>query len=123
MPQAATQAAPFSPATEPLRFHFVPLLFTALCFSCGIFVSRCVWLAPVLLLFGILLCAAVSLFAAYKARSVSLLPLGAVFVLLGAFCAEGAPRPDPQTPLVQLADGTQRVIEGMVVRLGPVRHI
>jgi competence protein ComEC len=123
MPQAATQAAPFSPATEPLRFHFVPLLFTALCFSCGIFVSRCVWLAPVLLLFGILLCAAVSLFAGYKARSVSLLPLGAVFVLLGAFSAEAAPRPDPQTRLVQLADGTQRVIEGMVVRLGPVRHI
>jgi competence protein ComEC len=123
MPRAATQAAPFSPVTDPLRFHFVPLLFAALCFSCGILAARCVWVAPALLFFGLLLCTLVCLLAAYKARRVSLLPLGVVFVLLGAFCAEASPRPDPQTQLVQLADGSQRIIEGTVVRLGPVRRI
>ena len=68
-------------------------------------------------------CSIVALFAAYKAHGVSLLPLGAAFLLLGAFCAEVAPRPAPQTQLVQLADGTQRVIEGTVIRLGPLRRI
>ncbi len=123
MPQAAKQAERFSPVSEPLRFHFLPLLFAAVCFSCGIFAERLVWLMPALLLFGFLLCSIVALFAAYKAHGVSLLPLGAAFLLLGAFCAEVAPRPAPQTQLVQLADGTQRVIEGTVIRLGPLRRI
>ncbi len=123
MPQAATQAAQRSLITEPLQFHFVPLLFAAVCFSFGIFAARFLWLSPALLFFGFLLCSVACLFAAYKVQNISLVPLGAVFLLLGAFCAETAPRPDPQTQLMQLADGTQRTIEGTVIRLGPVRHI
>lgn len=123
MPQAATQAAPSSVVTEPLRFHFVPLLFAAISFSCGIALTHLTWLAPVLLLSGLLLSIAVGLLAAYKAQRASLLPLGAVFLILGAFCAEAAPRPNPQIQLVQLADGTQRIIEGKVTRIGPVRRV
>src|SRR5271170_5743037 len=111
MPRAATQAATFSPVTEPLRFHFLPLLFAAVCFSCGISVACFVWLMPALLLFGLLSCGILSVFAAHYAHSVSLVPLGAVFLLLGAFCAETVPRPDPQQQLVQLADGTPRTVE------------
>lgn len=123
MPQAAIQTAPLSPVTEPLRFSFAPLLFTAVCFSWGIFAARCVWFAPALLLIGFLLCGALCLLAAYKSQRVSLLSLGTAFLILGTFCVEIAPRPDPQTHLVQLADGTQRVIEGTVTRLGPIRRI
>lgn len=123
MPQAATQAAPSSVVTEPLRFHFVPLLFAAICFSCGIALTHLTWLAPVLLLSGLLLSIAVGLLAAYKAQRVSLLPLGTAFLILGVFCAEAAPRPNPQIQLVQLADGTQRIIEGKVTRIGPVRRV
>ncbi len=123
MPQSARQAAPRSLITEPLRFHFAPLLFAAVCFSCGIFVARCAWLMPALLLFGLLLCASACVLAACKAQRISLLPLGTLFLLLGAFCAEAAPRPDPQTQIVQLADGMQRTLEGTVIRLGPQRNI
>ena len=78
---------------------------------------------PALLLFGLLLCGVLSLLAARSAHRVSLVPLGAIFLLLGAFCAETAPRPDPQRQLVQLADGTPHTLEGIIIRLGPVHHI
>jgi competence protein ComEC len=123
MPRAATQAAPFSPVTEPLRFHVLPLLFAAVCFSCGIAVASFIWLMPSLLLIGLPLCGVLCLPAAHNAHRISLVPLGAVFLLLGAFCAETTPRPDPQRQLVQLADGAPRTIEGTITRLGPVHHI
>jgi len=117
-----TQATPFSPVTEPLKFHFVPLLFAAVCFSCGIFVASFVWLVPVLLLAGLALSGGLCLLAAYKAQRTSLLPLGAVFLILGALCAEIAPLPSPQTQLSLLADGSMRIVEGTVVRFGPMRR-
>ncbi len=123
MPQPTTQLAPFSPISEPLRFHFLPLFFAAACFSCGILIARFVWLNPGLLLVAVLLCAAVCVIAAYLAQRVSLLPLAGLFLLLGTFCSESAPQPDPQTRLVLLADGTQRTIEGSVVKLGPIRRV
>src|SRR5579862_4061469 len=123
MPRAATQAASFSPVTEPLRFHFLPLLFAAVCFSCGIAVASFIWLMPSLLFIGLLLCGVLCLPAAHNAHRISLVPLVAVFLLLGAFCAEVAPRPDPQRQLVQLADGAPRTLEGIVTRIGPVHHI
>jgi competence protein ComEC len=123
MPQAATKATPSSLITEPLRFHFVPLLFVAVCFSCGIFAASVLWLIPALLILGLLLCSAVCLLAACRAQRVSLLPMGAAFLILGVFCAEVAPRSNPQTQLVLLADGTQRTVEGSITRLGPVRRI
>ena len=73
MPQAAKCAAPYSPVVEPLRFHFVPLLFAAVFFSCGIIAARFVWLIPALLLFGFLVCGIVGVLTACKAQRVSLL--------------------------------------------------
>jgi competence protein ComEC len=118
-----TQETPSSPVTEPLKFHFVPLLFAAVCFSCGIFAASLLWLVPVLLLAGLALSGGLCLLAAYKAQRTSLLPLGVVFLILGALCAEIAPRPSPQTQLSLLADGSLRVVEGTVVRFGPLRRI
>jgi len=82
-----------------------------------------VWLNPGLLLVAVLLCTAVCVVAAYLAQCVSLLPLAGLFLLLGAFCSESAPQPAPQTRLALLADGTQRIIEGSVVKLGPIREL
>jgi competence protein ComEC len=123
MPQPTTQPAPLSPISEPLRFHFLPLFFAAVCFSCGILIARFVWLNPGLLLVAALLCAAVCAIAAYLAQRVSLLPLAGLFLLLGAFCSESAPQPAPQTRLALLADGTQRTIEGSVIKMGPIRRV
>src|ERR1700733_8101463 len=114
MPQPTTQLAPFSPISEPLRFHFLPLFFAAACFSCGILISRFVWLNPGLLQVAVLFCAAVCVIVAYLAQRVSLFPLSGFFLPLGALCSESAPQPDPQTRLALLADGTQRTIEGSV---------
>ena len=46
-----------------------------------------------------------------------------LYVLLGILCAEIAPAVDRQRELVRLADNTPRLIEGEVVRLGPVRRV
>ncbi|HVW76842.1 MAG TPA: ComEC/Rec2 family competence protein [Alloacidobacterium sp.] len=123
MPQAVVQSAPFSPVIAPLRFHFLPLFFAALCFIAGIAVTGIVWLSPALLCIGCCLCSALSLLAAYQAQRISILAIAAVFVLSGAFCAEVAPRSDPQTKLIQYADGAQHMVTGEVMKAGPLRHV
>lgn len=123
MPQASPQSAPFSPVTAPLRFHFLPLFFAALCFACGIAATSFLWFSPALLLIACGLCGLLSTIAAYQVPRISLPAIAAVFVLSGAFCAEAAPRPDPQTQLILYADGAQHAIEGMVIKTGPLRHI
>ncbi|HEX3435447.1 MAG TPA: ComEC/Rec2 family competence protein [Pseudacidobacterium sp.] len=112
-----------SPHTEPLRFSHLPLLFAVICFACGIYLSRLIWIAPAFFIPGIFLCAAICGLSIYKAPRISLLPLAVLFLLLGAFCAESAPMADPQTQLTLLADGTSRTVEGEVGRLSAVRHV
>ena len=46
-----------------------------------------------------------------------------VYVLLGVFCAEIAPAVNPQRKLAELADNTQRTVQGTIVRLGPARTL
>jgi len=123
MPQAATQPVPFSPVTAPLRLHFLPLLFAALCFAAGIVGVHFFWFSPALLLIGISLSGVLCLLAAHMAQRISLLPLAVLFLLLGSFCAEAASWPAPQAQLTQLADGTPHMIEGRVIRTGPLRRV
>jgi competence protein ComEC len=119
MPQVAKQTV----SIEPLRFAHLPLFFASACFACGIYAAYFHWVSPALLFIATALCAALCALAIYKALRVSLLPVAAMFIFLGAFCAEAAPSPDPQTALTRLADGTARMIEGEVVRTSTVRQI
>lgn len=125
MPQTATQHAQVrsSLLTEPLRFSNLPILFAAVCFSCGIAAARFAWASPAILFAAILLCAGLCVLAVFKAQRVSLFPLAAAFFLLGGFCFEAAPHADPQTQLTLFADGTERTVEGRVLKLGPVRQV
>lgn len=109
--------------TRPLQFRYFPVLFAAVCFSGGIAAAHSLWISPALLAIAVLLCAAISVLAAYRAPRASLLPLAATFFLLGGFCFEAAPQPDPQTQLAFLADGTARTIEGRVTKIGTVRQV
>src|SRR5579884_163275 len=110
-------------AVEPLRFAHLPLLFADVCFSFGVLISRHFWTNPALLFIAVILCAAISALAVYKALRPTLLPVAALFFLLGAFCEEARPFPDPQTALTTLADGTERVVEGEVSMTSAVRHV
>jgi competence protein ComEC len=110
-------------AVEPLRFAHLPLFFAAICFSFGIFVFRHFWTNPALLFIAVILCAAISALAVYKALRITLLPVAAMFFCLGAFCVEARPLPGPQTAFTTLADGTKRIVEGEVSRTSAVRHV
>lgn len=114
---------PQTTSTEPLHFAHLPLLFTAVCFSCGIFASRYFWTTPAMLLTTVVLCAGLCVLAVYMAPRTSLLAVAAMFLLLGAFYGEAAPFPDPQGALTALSDGTTRTVEGEVVKTSAVRRI
>jgi competence protein ComEC len=52
----------------------------------------------------------------------ALVPLGALFLLLGFFCCELERPVAPQLELAQLADGTERTLIGTIARVEPVHH-
>lgn len=98
------------------------MFFAACCFAAGIAGAHFHSLYPAWTLIGALCSAAVTLLSTQKAPRIALLPLGCVFLLLGALCAEAAPAPDPQTQLTLLADSTQRTFIGEIVRIGPLKR-
>jgi competence protein ComEC len=59
--------------------------------------------------------------AAVRAQRMIWLPVGVLWCLLGAWCAEMEPQPSPSPHLRALSDGLLRTVEGTVVSAGPVR--
>jgi competence protein ComEC len=59
--------------------------------------------------------------AAFRAQRIAWLPLAALWLLLGAWCAWMEPHPTPAPALAALSDGLLRTVEGTVVDAGPVR--
>lgn len=117
--QASHRARPLLPG--PLTTIAAPSLFAALCFAAGILVSRLEWFLPGLLLLALLAAFAVALFASARAARMAWITVALVYILLGVFCAEVAPAPNPQQKLGLLANNLQRTVEGTIVRLGPIR--
>ena len=123
--QASVERArrpPVSQHVERLTFAAAPMFFAACCFALGVAGIHFIWVSPAWLLFEMLCSATVTIVSAHKATRVALLPLGCVFALLGAFCAEMARAPDPQTQLTLLADNTQKTFLGEIVRIGPLKQ-
>ena len=99
----------------------VPLFHAAWLFAAGIVIASGCWLRPSWVLMALVLVAALSAASAMRAQRVAWIALGAVWLLLGAWCAEMEPRPAPAPELISLSDGLLRTVEGTVVNAGPVR--
>ncbi len=99
----------------------VPLFHAAWLFAAGIAATQWLWLPPSLALLALGLVASLCLFASSQAQRVVWVPLAALWLLLGAWCAEMEPQPAPSSALVALSDGLLRTVEGAVVDAGPMR--
>jgi competence protein ComEC len=105
----------------PAALGPVPLFHAAWLFAVGIAVTKVLWLRPSLVLITLALVAILCGVAAFRAQRIAWLPLAALWLLLGAWCAWMEPHPAPAPALAALSDGLLRTIEGTVVDAGPVR--
>ncbi|MBV8629895.1 MAG: ComEC/Rec2 family competence protein [Silvibacterium sp.] len=92
-------------------------------FAAGIFCAHLRWFRPGWLLVALLALFVIAAVAAHVAPRLAWFSVALVYVLLGILCAEIAPAVDRQRELARLADNTPRLVEGEVVRLGPVRRV
>jgi len=99
----------------------IPLFHAAWLFALGIAVTEALWLRPSQVLVALALVAALCIVAALRAQRIVWLPLAALWLLLGAWCAEMEPHPAPAPAVAALSDGLLRTVEGTVVDAGPVR--
>ena len=105
---------------EPVR---APAVVGAGGFAAGILCAHLWWFRPGWLLVALLTSFVIAEVAARAAQRLAWTSVALVFVLLGIFCAETAPAVNRQQELALLADNTPRLIEGEVIRLGPVRRV
>jgi competence protein ComEC len=117
----AARAKQRTAAIEPVSFQSAPSLFAAVCFAVGILIQRCFYQQPPLTLLIVVVAAILAKIAARWALRVALAPLCLAWIAAGLFCAEIHPYPDPQTALLAYASRTPRILQGEVVRGGPIR--
>ncbi len=98
----------------------VPLFHAAWLFALGICAAHWLWLRPSVVLVALILLAVLCGLAAFRAQRIAWLPLAALWLLLGAWCAEMEPHPAPAPQLAALSDGLLRTVEGTVIDQGPV---
>jgi len=101
---------------ERLRFGRAPLLAAAVWFALGEAMARNRQPAVVLLiaLAGLV---ALALVALRWSLRVAVLPVAAIWMVAGMWCAEVQPFPLPQTALRSYADGLSRQVRGRVIRV------
>jgi competence protein ComEC len=99
----------------------VSLFHAAWLFAVGIAVAHALYLRPSLVLIALALAAVLCGVAAFRAQRIAWLPLAALWMLLGAWCAWMEPHPAPAPALAALSDGLLRTVEGTVIDAGPVR--
>jgi competence protein ComEC len=99
-----------------LEFRRAPLL-TAVCwFALGEIISRNQRPAVILLIATVLL-SLLTLAALRLSLRIAIVPLAAVWMAIGCWCAEIQPVPPTQQALASYADGLSRQIRGRVVRV------
>ena len=107
--------------TDKERRIGAPLFHAAWLFAIGIVVARYVWLRPAWLVVSLVPLAILSGLAAIRAQRLIWLPVGLLWCILGAWCAEMQPQPSPEPALAALSDGLMRAVEGTVIDAAPVR--
>ena len=99
----------------------MPLFHAAWLFAVGIAASQWLSLRPSAVLIALALIAALCILTAFRSQSIFWLPLAALWLLLGYWCALMEPHPAPAPELATLSDGLLRTVEGTIVDTGPVR--
>ncbi len=102
---------------EALRFRRAPLLFAAVFFALGEVMSLRSWQPGVVLAAALLLLVLAASVAVGAALRVALLPVAAVWMVVGMWSAEIRPEPVAQPQLLGYADGLSRMVEGRVMRV------
>ena len=113
--------APHSSAPPAAALSAVPLFHAAWLFAAGIALAGRVWMQPGPLLVAIALTALLCLASALGAQRAAWLPMAALWLLLGAWCAEMEPHPAPAPSVAALSDGLLRTVDGTVIDAGPVQ--
>ena len=98
----------------------IPLFYAALLFLAGIVLAHHQYLRPGLLLAGLLPLGIVAALAIWKAPRLTLLPIGAIWLVLGIWSGETEPGPTSNPAIAQLSDGLLRTVEGTVTDSGPL---
>ncbi|WP_348268004.1 ComEC/Rec2 family competence protein [Edaphobacter paludis] len=101
---------------ERLRFGRAPLLAAAVWFALGEVMARNRQPAVVLLV-ALAFLAGLAIVGLRWSLRVAILPVAAVWMVVGMWCAEVQPVPIPQTALQNYADGLSRQVRGRVVRV------
>ena len=99
----------------------IPLFHAAWLFAAGILLAHWLWLRPSLALLALIPMAGFCAVAALRAQRLAWLALAALWLMLGAWCAEIEPHPAPAATVAALSDGLMRTVEGSIVDIGPVR--
>jgi competence protein ComEC len=100
----------------------IPLFHAAWLFACGVLAAHWLWIRPSLALLALIPIATLCILAALRAQRIAWIPLAAMWVILGAWCAEMEPHPAPSPVISSLSDGLVRSIEGSVTDIGSVRN-
>ena len=101
---------------EALRLRRTPLLAAALAFACGETLAR-QWQFAAVMLIALTLLFVLFLVAMRKALRIAAVPILALWAVVGCWCGQMQPSPDPQKQLLQYADGLSRTVRGRVVRV------
>jgi len=107
------------PAGAPAAL--TPLFYAALLFLAGIVLARYQYMRPSYLLAGLFPLAMLAVCALWKTPRLTWLPIGTIWLVLGAWSAETEPAPAPDPGITQLSDGLLRTVEGTVTDAGPLR--
>lgn len=99
-----------------LCFGDAPLLAAAIWFALGEVMARNRQPSVVLALALVALCVVAFVGLRWSLR-LAVLPVAAVWMAAGMWCAEVQPAPPPQTTLQSYADGLSRQVRGEIVRI------
>ena len=104
------------PAVDPPRLRQAPMLAAALCFAAGDLIARR-WQPPALLVAALLLLLLLSIAGLLWARRIAVVPVLALWTVVGCTCAQIELPISGQPQLVSYADGLSRTVRGHVVRV------
>src|SRR6185437_7395934 len=104
------------PAFDPPQLRQAPMLAAALCFAAGDLIARR-WEPPGLLVSALLFLLLLSIVGLLRSRRVAVVPVLALWAVVGCTCAQIELPISRQQQLTGYADGLSRTVRGHVVRV------